>query len=176
MPTREEIIASLTLNDIPQTLRESIAREALQPVQNELTQAREQLTATQSALAEANTLVQQFQQAVFESALSQAVESCTASWTVTTESGKARVAQLHTLIRNAALAKLAGATDANKAAEAVKQAWDEHKLIAESVQLALSGPAAVVAPKSPAPVNGSPLESYKTAEGAKALLAKFGLN
>lgn len=176
MPTREEIIASLTLNDIPQTLRESIAREALQPVQNELAQAREQLTATQSALADANTLVQQYQQTAFESALSQAVESCTASWTVTTESGKARVAQLHTLIRNAALAKLAGAMDANKAAEAVKQAWDEHKLIAESVQLALSGPAAVVAPKSPAAVNGSPLESYKTAEGAKALLAKFGLN
>jgi len=176
MPTREEIIASLTLNDIPQALRESIAREALQNAQNELAQVREQLTTTQAALADANTLVQQYQQAAFESALSQAVESCTASWKVTTESGKARVAQLRTIIHNAALAKLAGATDAAKVAEAVKQAWDEHKLIAESVQLALSGPAAVVAPKAPLAANASQLEAYKTAEGAKALLAKFGLN
>lgn len=178
MPTREEIIQSLTVADLPQALRESIAREALQPVQAELTQARDQLAATESALVTANGLVQQYQQQAFNASLNAAVAACTEAWHVTTEAGKARVAQLHTMIRAAALAKLGGQLDAAQAAEAVKQAWEEHALIAESVQLAISGPPAVVASKAPATATGesvNPLEAYKSADGAKALLAKFGL-
>lgn len=176
MPTREEILRSLTVADLPQALRESIQNEATQTLQTEMGQLRTQLQETETALATANGLVTQLQQAAFESAMSEAVATCTANWNVTTESGKARVAQLHAMIRNAATLKLAGANDPAKVGEAVKAAWEDHKLIAESVQLALSGPAAVVPAKTTTTSEANGLSAYKTDEGRAALLAKFDLS
>lgn len=176
MPTREEILRSLTVADLPQSLREQIQNEATQAVQAEVAQLRTQLAESEAALTTAHSIVTQLQAAAFETAISEAVATCTAGWVVTTEAGKARVAQLHTLIRNAAISKMAGSNDPAKVGEAVTAAWDEHKLIAESVQLALSGPAAVVAPKTSTSETPNGLSAYKTEEGRAALLSKFGLS
>ncbi len=170
MPTREEVLASLTASEIPAYLREAIQREAVTPVTAERDALKVQLGETQNALKSANDALNQFRVQAFESALTNAVHDLTANWNLTTESAKAKVAQLHGTIKSLALFKLGESRDASKIAETVRQTWDENKLLAESVRDSLSGGAAVVSAKTQT-AESSASDKWRNPEALATLLA-----
>lgn len=166
----------VTVQDVPEDIRKQIIAESkLQTdatrVTEELTEAKQKLTEAQTELStlksdaaakdllikEANTALTEANQRIadaaksqFDALLSETVGSFTASWKITSETAKSKVAALHKQFRRALLESIADERDPVKVKETAQTVWDEEfKGIAESMVSALSGGAGVVAPKSP---------------------------
>jgi len=126
--TKEEVVAELTVADIPAPLREQIVTEL------------------QTTVSELQATVAEYQRREFDALLDSRVAELTA-WQVTTEENKRRLESFRRTLRNSIVSKLAGQHEATVVAETIDAVWADLQPIAETVRDALAGPAAVVSGK-----------------------------
>lgn len=142
---KAQVIAELTVGDIPATLRDAIVAEASKVSEDKATIA--ELTATKSAqetvIAELKQQLEAQRRREFEAALDATVAEFTA-WETKSEAAKAKLGAVRTLFKDKILSLLGEERAADNVAETAKAAWEELKPIAEMVRDALAGPAAAV--------------------------------
>lgn len=132
---RNQIIAELTVGDIPAAIREQIVAEFRTQVQDRDT-----------VIATLKEQVVEFQRQKFETAVDAKVAELTA-WNVTDEAAKVKLEALRRTLRSRIVMELAG--DADKLSTVAETVWADLKPLAETVRDALAGPPAIVGVKAP---------------------------
>jgi hypothetical protein len=170
MPTKDEVIAELTANDIPQTVREQIVSDWQQEHETE-----DRIAELEQERDDANALVETLQGQLekyavreFEAALDNQVSELV-DWEVKGEEAQSKVESLQRTVRRQILAELGDERDPEKVEEVAAEVWEELKPLAETIRSALSGPAAVV--------SGKVRDSHKiedTPEARKRARAQMG--
>lgn len=144
--TKEELLKSLTLADVPANIREQIVSDA--QAQSSATQTvaelRTQVTDRDALIAELQTSVAEFRRREFDSAVDARVAELTA-WQVTGDAAKAKLDSFRRTLRSRIVAELAG--DASKLQTVIETVWADLQPLAETVRDALAGPPAIVAGK-----------------------------
>lgn len=177
---KAQVIAELTVAEVPQPVREAIIKEYEAASQTAKTVA--ELTADRDAkgvkVAELETqitakdaVIAEFEQAKFNTWLDGQVAEFTA-WDPTTDEGKKALAGLRNAFRVAVVVKLNGERTPEKVAEIMKAEWEgSYQVLAETIRKGLSGPAAMVGGKAR---SGLPAVDDSPEAGAKAQ-AKTGI-
>lgn len=145
MATKQEIIAELTVNDLPENLRKQIISEFQATNDNkaliaELTQERNDAKTLVETLQKE---VQAYQAKEFETALNNTVAELI-DWKIEDEAAKEKVNAFRRTVRGRILAELQNERDAEKVKAVAETVWEEMKPLAETLKLALSGGAAFV--------------------------------
>jgi hypothetical protein len=140
---KAQVLAELTADEIPATLREQIinaARPATDP-------------AIVQQLADANTLIGELTKTVeaarvreFESALDSEVAKLI-NWQVKGDEAKAKVDAFRRTLRSRIVAELGTERDVAKVSATVAEVWKELQPLAETLRDALAGPPAIVGGK-----------------------------
>lgn len=130
---KEQIIAELTVGDIPAAIREQLVAEFRTQVQDRDT-----------LIAQLQTTVAEFRRQQTESAIDAKVAELTA-WQVTGDAAKAKLEAFRRTLRSRLVAELAG--DASKLDTVAETVWADLQPLAETVRDALAGPPAIVAGK-----------------------------
>lgn len=130
---KDQIIAELTVGDIPTAIREQIVAEFRTQVQDR-----------DAMIKELQTTVAEFRRQQFDGAIDAKVVELT-NWTVTGDAAKAKLDAFRRTLRSRLVAELAG--DASKLATVVETVWADLQPLAETVRDALAGPPAVVSSK-----------------------------
>jgi hypothetical protein len=146
--TKEEILAELTANDIPQKLREKIVDEWQQENSDQKIVA-DLEKEHDDALKLIGTLqgqVEGYQSQEFDAALDGQVAELV-DWQVKDEEAKKKVDAFKGTVRTQILSKLNGDHDAESIEKIAGEVWEEMKPLAEMIRDALSGPPAVVSSK-----------------------------
>lgn len=171
MADKAQVIAELTVADIPANLRDAIVAEATK--QDETLTTIAELTATVTAkdevIAELQQVVEQHRVERLNAAIDAQVAELT-DWQVADEEGKAKLAKLRALVRGQIVTRLGSDQSTERVAEMAQAAWEDIKPIAEMVRDALAGPAAIV--------NGKVAEKNKlvdTPEARADALSRMGI-
>jgi hypothetical protein len=145
MADKAQVIAELTVADIPAPLREAIVAEASKQDQTQQTIAEltSTVTAKDAVIAELTSAVEEMRRERVTTAIEAAVAELT-DWQVADEDGKAKLAKLRGLLRGQIATRLGDQQTVERVAEIAGAAWEDIKPIAEMVRDALAGPAAVV--------------------------------
>lgn len=152
MADKAQVIAELTVADIPATLREQIVAEASKQSEDATVVAEltTQLSARDDRITVLETTVQEFRRREFVRVVEEKVAELT-NWTVSDtekdangKTGKDKLAALRAMFKRAILEKVGAEQDVDSVAEMALQAWEEIKPIAEMMRDALAGPAAIV--------------------------------
>lgn len=143
---KEQLIAELTVKDIPTTLRDAIVAEA--QAQNNTAQTiaelRTQVSDRDTLIKDLQTTVAEYRRQQFEGAVDAKVAELTA-WQTTGDEAKKKLDALRRTLRSRIVAELAG--DASKLESVVETIWSDLQPLAETVRDALAGPPAIVAGK-----------------------------
>lgn len=142
---KQELIAELTVADVPAALRDAIVQEAGEQAGQEaqiaeLTQAVEDRDVQ---LAAAATAVAEYRERDFAAKLDTMVSELI-DWEVTGEDATAKFDALKRTLRSRIVSELADKREDDDIKEASEIAWAELKPIAETVRDALAGPPAIV--------------------------------
>lgn len=149
---KQQVIAELTVADIPAAIRDAIVAEAskLNDQAGHVAELSSQLTARDDRITVLETTVTEFQRREFMRAVDAVVAEFT-DWPVgdggpdaSGKTAKDKLAALRAMFRRAILDKMAGAQESDRVAEMATAAWEEIKPIAEMMRDALAGPAAIV--------------------------------
>ena len=132
---KQQIIAELTVADIPAPLREQIVAEL-----------RQQVTDRDALVAELQTTVAEYQRQRFDADLDTRIAELTA-WNVTGDANVAKVAAFRRTLKSRIVAELGEDRDADKVAETVTAMWTDLQPLAETLRDALAGPPAAVGAK-----------------------------
>ncbi len=148
MPTKDEILAELTLADIPKALRDEITREAAATADTEqrLAELEQQIADKDEIIGTLQGQLENKQAAEFEAALDTQVAELI-DWQVDGDEAKGKVAAFQRTVRTRILSELGDDRDAEKLEAAVKAAWAEMQPLAEIIRDALAGPPARVSGK-----------------------------
>lgn len=142
---KAQVIAELTVADIPASIRDAIVAEATKQDETQATIA--ELTSTVTAkdqlISELNKQVDGFRLEGLNRLIDTQIAELTA-WNVTDEEGKTALQTLRDLFRNQIVTRLGDKQDAGRVAEIAQAAWVDLKPIAEMVRDRLAGPAAIV--------------------------------
>lgn len=142
---KAQVIAELTLADIPTAIRDAIVAEATK--QDETAQTIAELTNTVTAkdalISELNKQIDGFRLESLNNLIDTQVAELT-DWNVTDEEGKTALQTLRDLFRNQIVTRLGDKQDAGRVAEIATAAWADLKPIAEMMRDRLAGPAAIV--------------------------------
>ena len=140
MPTKEEILAELTLEDIPKALRDEIAADvtASADTEKQLAELKQQIEDKDQIIGTLQGDLQAKQAAEFEAAIDAKVAELV-DWQVEGDDAKAKVASFRRQVHLRILSELGEDRDAEKLTEAVKAAWDDMKPLAEMIRDALAG-------------------------------------
>lgn len=152
---------NITLNDIPETVREQIIEQArlasdlsrVRELQESLTELSGQVSelselgAAQIArIAEieterddAQTIVAEYREAAFETAIEARIVELS-NWQVSEEEGKKRLAALRSTLRRAIIAEVGAVRDEAQVEAAIQSAWDANQVLADMTREALAGP------------------------------------
>lgn len=130
---KQQIIAELTVGDIPAAIREQIVAEFRTQVQDRDVLIKEQ----QAVIAE-------FRRQQFDGAVDAKVVELT-NWQITGDAAKAKLDAFRRTLRSRLVAELAG--DVSKLASVVETVWADLQPLAETVRDALAGPPAIVTSK-----------------------------
>jgi hypothetical protein len=155
MADKAQVIAELTINEIPAHLREQIVAEASRQDETQTTIA--ELTNTVKAkddrITVLETTVQEYQRREFTRVVDEKVAEMT-NWPVSDtdkdangKTGQDKLSALRAMYKRAILEKLGDELKAERIAEIADEAWEEIKPIAELMRDALAGPAAIVSGK-----------------------------
>lgn len=145
---REEIIAELTTEDIPQNLREQIIQgwreegdkqDLVSELENERDDGLKIIAELQGRLEAYET--QEFE-ATLDGKLAKLVD-----WQVKGDEAEKKVTSFKSTLRNRILSELSGKTSQEDIDAVSAEVWDEMKPIAETIRDALTGPPAVVSSK-----------------------------
>lgn len=168
MPTKEEILASLTAADVPAQVREQIVQEHTQTTgqAERVQELTDQVTVLETAVAE-------YRRKENERAIDIRVLELT-NWQVKDEAGKAKLESLRRMLRSQMVAEMGSDVTAERITEIAAKVWDELKPIAETVRDALAGPPALVSGKDRGNGAGiTPLED--TAENRQKAMSRMGI-
>lgn len=159
--TKEQVLAELTLEDIPQALRDKIAEEAKASanVEKRLAELQQQITDKDAIIGTLQGQLEVKQAAEFEAALDAQVAELV-NWQVDGDEAKGKVAAFRRTVRTRILSELGEERDAEKLEAAVKAAWDDMRPLAEMIRDALAGP--------PARVSGKVRDSHKLDDSPEA--------
>jgi hypothetical protein len=148
MPTKEEVLAELTLGDIPAALRDEIEKEITATTDTEarLAELQQQLTDKDAIIGTLQGQLETKAAAEFETLLDEQVAELV-NWQVEGDEAKGKVAAFRRTVRTRILSELGEERDADKLEAAVKAAWDEMEPLAEIIRDALAGPPARVSGK-----------------------------
>lgn len=127
---KTQVIAELTVADIPAALREQIVAEL-----------RSQLGDHQTLLQQQQAVIAEFRRQQFDAAVDAQVAELT-NWQIAGEEAKKKIEALRRMLRSRIVAELAG--DATKLATVVETVWADLQPLAETVRDALAGPPAIV--------------------------------
>lgn len=171
MPTKEEIIAELTANDLPAHLRKTVVDEWQEENQHE-----DRISELESQVEDRDTLINELQDQLaehkvkeFDAALDNQIAELV-NWTVDGDEAKEKVNAFRRTIRARIVAELDDdERDPEKVEEIAAEVWEEMKPLAETLRSALAGPAAVVNGK----VRGRELDTSE--EAIRAARAKTGI-
>lgn len=130
---KQQLIAELTVGDIPTVIREQIVAEY-----------RTQVADRDAMIKELQTTVAEFRRQAFEGAVDAKVVELT-NWQVTGDAAKAKLDAFRRTLRSRLVSELGG--DASKLATVVETVWADLQPLAETVRDALAGPPAVVTSK-----------------------------
>lgn len=148
---KEQLIAELTVNDIPATLRQQIisaagSQQGAADDGQAVAELRQRLTDSNQVIAELQTAVAESRRQQFETALSGRIADLT-NWPVTAEKDLATLASLRRTIRARVVETLNGDRTQDKVEAVIETIWAELQPLAETLRDSLAGPAAVVASK-----------------------------
>ncbi len=146
MLTREQIIAELTVKDVPATLREQILRESREAQAHE-----QQIAELQQQVRDRDTVVEtlrgqlaEYQLREFNATLDGLVGEYI-KLESRDDAGRAKVAALRSLFRSRLVAEIGQERDPEKIKATAKRLWEaELQVVAETIRDALAGPAAVM--------------------------------
>jgi hypothetical protein len=143
--TKDELLAALTAQDIPQPLRDQILREAQVPA-GQVAELQQQITVRDDRLTVLETAVQEYQRREFETALDTRISELL-NWEVKGDEAKKKLNAFRGILRSDILAELGQERKAEKVAEVVQAVWAKLQPLAETVRDALAGPPAIVGAK-----------------------------
>lgn len=133
---REQFLAELKLDDIPQALREAIIRDHTDTVDGEhqVAELQQAVTAKDNTIAELNQRISTFERETFETALTSKIAE------------QVKIEALRPVVRRFVLAELNGAADDDKATKTLAEylGSDEYKALAKALVAELAGPGALV--------------------------------
>lgn len=132
---KQQIIAELTVGDIPAPIREQIVAEY-----------KTQVTDRDTVIATLKEQVAEYQRGKLDAAIDAKVTELTA-WNVTDEAAKVKLEAFRRTLRSRLVAELDG--DAGKLATVAETVWADLKPLAETVRDALAGPPALIGGKAP---------------------------
>jgi hypothetical protein len=175
MADKAQVIAELTVADIPAALRDAIVAEASKQDETQTTIA--ELTNTVAAkdvvIAEQNQVIEEMRRERVTVAIETQVAELT-NWPTADEEGKAKLAKLRELLKSQIVTRLGADGAADRVAEIAQAAWEDIKPIAEMVRDALAGPAAVVNGK---PRNDGGIPKLEdTPENRQRAIAEMGIS
>lgn len=161
---KDQVIAELTVGDIPTAIREQIVAEFRTQVQDR-----------DAMIAELQTTVAEFRRQQFDNAVNAKVVELTA-WNVTGDAARTKLEAFRRTLRSRLVTELApsassGAALVAELAEAAETVWADLQPLAETVRDALAGPPALVGGK------GRGNQSWREELAAKApeLRAQYGI-
>lgn len=171
MPTREEILATLTANDVPAAVREQILSQHQQATgqQTRIQELTQQAAEKDDRITVLETAVQEYQRKEFASAIEAKVMELT-HWNVTDEKAKEKLASFRRTLKSQMLAELGDNPKTERIAEVAATVWKEMQALAETVRDALAGPSAIVTGRQRG--NGRTLED--TPENRQKAHAELG--
>ena len=136
---KTQIIAELTVNEIPSHLRTQIVESA-----SLVTELRQAVSDRDTLVAELQTSVAEFRRREVDLAIDAKVAELTA-WNVTGEEAKKKLDAFRRTLKSRLVTELAG--DGSKLATVAETVWSDLQPLAETVRDALAGPAATVTSK-----------------------------
>lgn len=168
---KEQVLAELTLTDIPQALRDQIVNDvkADQDASNRIAELEQQLADKETIIGTLQADLAAKRVAEFDAALDAKVAELV-NWQVEGDEAKGKVDAFRRTVRTRILSELGEDRTAEKLVEAAKTAWEDIKPLAELIRDALAGP--------PARVSSRVRDSHKiedTPEARKKARAEMGL-
>jgi len=167
---KEELIAELTVGDIPEKLRQEIIEVAAEQDKTveRLSELETNIKDRDAMIAELTTAVAEYRDKEFNHALDGRIAELF-DWSVTGEEAKEKVETFQRILRSRVVSELAGDREEEKIDETIQTVWEELKPLAETVRDALAGPPAITGGKTPkAKLDTSP-------EAVADALRKFSL-
>lgn len=145
MADKAQVIAELTVADIPAPLREAIVAEASKQDETQATIAEltNTVTAKDAIISELNSQVETLRLERLSAAIEARVAELT-DWQVSDDEGKEKLAYLRKMLRSQIETRLGDNKSAERVAEMADAAWADLKPIAEMMRDVLSGPSARV--------------------------------
>jgi len=159
--TKEQVLAELTLEDVPAALRDKIIEgvKATADTEKQLAELRQQIADKDQIIGTLQDQLQTKQAAEFAAALDAQVAELV-NWQVDGDEAKGKVAAFRRTVRTQILSELGDNRDAEKLAEAAKVVWEGIKPLAEMIRDALAGP--------PARVSGKVRDTHKLEDTPEA--------
>lgn len=172
MPTKQEIIAELKANDLPETLREQIINDwqATNEQEGRVQELEQQVEDRDTLISELKDQLETHRVKEFEAALDNTVAELI-DWNVKDEAAQAKVDAFSRTVRGRILSELGEERSADKVKETAETVWEEMKPVAEMLRDALSGGAAVVTSR----VNGNGRKLEDTPEARQKARARVGI-
>jgi len=169
--TKEQVLAELTVEDIPEALRDQIIEgvKASATAEKQLAELKQQIADKDAIIGTLQDQLKAKQAAEFEASLDAKVAELV-NWQVEGDEAKGKVAAFRRTVRTNILSELGEERDAEKLEEAAKVVWEGIKPLAEMIRDALAGP--------PARVSGKVRDRHKiddSPEARKRARAEMGL-
>jgi hypothetical protein len=185
---------AIRLSDVPLDVRQQIIEQAqMEAEMVRVAELREALTVSHNRISELETTlhnrdaqiaeleqlvtaragqIRELQEAQFTAELEQRIAALT-DWQVGDEAARSKLEKVRTLLRQTTLAELQGKRESGALESALIHAFEEQRLILETVRDALSGPSVALAPRGKATHASNSLEYYRTDEGLEELRRKW---
>ncbi len=185
---------AIRLSDVPLDVRQQIIEQAqMEAEMVRVAELREALTASHNRISELETTlhnrdaqiaeleqlattragqIRELQEAQFTAELEQRIAALT-DWQVGDDAARSKLQKVRTLLRQTTLAELQGKRESGALESALMTAFEEQRLILETVRDALSGPSVALAPRGKATPGSNSLEYYRTDEGLEELRRKW---
>lgn len=173
---KAQVLAELTVNDIPATLREAIIAEASKQdeTQETIAELTNTLTAKDAVIAELTSTVEEMRRERVNQAIDAKVAELT-DWAVKDDSNKEKLAKLRALLSGQIVTRLGGDFKVERVAEIAAAAWEDIKPIAETIRDALAGPSAIVNGRV-VEMNGALPKLEDTPENRDKAMSQMGIS
>ncbi|MDL1924334.1 hypothetical protein FBQ95_17155 [Chloroflexi bacterium CFX3] len=179
MNNKKDVLAALTASDIPnlpatvveailqQHTPKPIAEGRVGELEADVQRLEAEVAGKTRRVNELESIVAKYENEKFEADL-RALIAQKVDWQVTTEAARTKLNILRETVYQAVLAKLAGATNLNRAEAIFAEMWEsQFRLIAETMRDAMAGPAAIVAPQPQTDWRDAIIERARARTGGK---------
>lgn len=158
---KDQVIAELTANDVPQAVREQIIGDWKQQhdTDSRIAELEQQNADAQTLISELQKTVEGYKAAEFDAALDARVAELV-DWNVKSDEAKGKVEAFRRMLRQRIATELGDERTTDKVAEVSETVWAEMKPLAETLRDALAG--------GPARVNGKVRDSRKIDDSPEA--------